>query len=200
MHAFLIVGNNPEKEIASRIAEWKISVWDIVRASGTGISDIRDFRRELSMTPLGKKRVGIIEHIELLTTEAQNALLKTLEEPPPATYIIGTTNNPEALLPTILSRMHVVRLSDTAETNNTALLSILDLPIGKRLTALEQYTATRDSAKKYISDLMGAAHQELLTHPSKKLTTLIRNLLAAQSQLSVNVNQKLVVDNIFLTL
>jgi len=197
MHAFLLVGNNWQQEVKKQITEWSISPWDILRPSGMGIADIRAFCSALSLAPTGKHKAGIIEHIELLTVEAQNALLKTLEEPPPNTYIIGTTEMPEALLPTILSRMHVVRLAGVPAPT-TSLLSILELPIGKRLAEIEKHTTTRDDAKKYISDLLAEAHQEILTHPSPKLTALIRNLLTATTQLSVNVNPKLVIDNAML--
>lgn len=202
MHAFLIVGNNPNDEMQSMISKWKISVWDITRTAGSGIADIRAFIHELYITPKGKNRVGIIERIDLLTTEAQNALLKTLEEPPPNTYIIGTTQIPEALLPTIRSRMSVIKLSETVEKPDPAmqklLMDLLAASPGKKLSLLESYEATRDDAKKFVSSMLSAAHHELLSHPSPQLTKLIRNLLAAQSQLSVNVNQRLVLDNVFL--
>ncbi len=201
MHAFLLVGNNTEKEIADRMKDWSVSPWDVVRVSGAGISDIRDFRRELSIAPQGRSKVGIIEHIELLTPEAQNALLKTIEEPPPHTYIIGTTSVPETLLPTIVSRMSVVRLTDSEHVSDTTLLrALLAQTPGTLLSAVEPYGATRDDAKKFISSLLFAARQELLAHPSSPMAALVRNLLTAQSQLSVNVNQKLVVDNCFLHL
>lgn len=196
MHAFLIVGNNPQEELESRIATWNISPWDIHRPAGSGIADIRALCRDLSLCPRGHEHVGIIEHMECLTAEAQNALLKTLEEPPPHTYIIGTTTTPETLLPTVVSRMTVVRLTDIETASDAALLhTLLSSSPGKILSAIEPYIATRDDAKKIVSALLAAAHQELRVHPSKKLTVLIRNLLTAQSQLSVNVNPRLVVDN-----
>ncbi len=202
MHAFLLVGNNTEainKEIKKRIDDWKISPWDITRAIGTGIGDIRQFRRELSLTPRGSSKAGIIEHIELLTPEAQNALLKTLEEPPPNTYIVGTTGMPEAILPTVRSRMTTVKISETHEPYDTnVLLQLLSESPGKQLATLEPFVSSLDDAKKFVTSLLGAAQQEMLNNPSPKLTKLIRNLLAAESQLSVNVNQKMVVDNIFL--
>ena len=206
MHAFLIVGNNRQeqtREIAKRIIAWKISQWDTIRIpeEGTiGIEMIRDFERELSLTPRNSPaKVGVLADMDRLTPEAQNALLKTLEEPPPHTYIIGTTNNPEALLPTVRSRMSVVRLTDVVQTFDTSILvKLLREPPGKRLSTLEPFIATRDDAKRFITSLQGAAREELLKHPTRELSTLIRNLLTAQSQLSVNVNQKLVVDNAIL--
>jgi DNA polymerase-3 subunit delta' len=66
---------------------------------------------------MGHGKVFIIDEAELIDTVGQNALLKTLEEPPPLTYVILVTSRPERLLPTILSRCHHVRftaLSDAA--------------------------------------------------------------------------------------
>jgi hypothetical protein len=196
MHAFLIVGNNPEKEISSRIAMWKISPWDIHRPAGAGIADIRALCRDLSLCPRGTDHVGIIEHMELLTPEAQNALLKTLEEPPPHTYMIGTTHMPEALLPTVRSRMSVITVKDTGRVSDTEILQkLLRESPGKQLSTLEPFLTTRDDAKNLVASLLDAAHEELVSHPSPRLTKLIRNLITAQSQLSVNVNPRLVVDN-----
>jgi DNA polymerase III delta prime subunit len=200
MHAFLIVGNNPEKEIASRIALWKISAWDTIYLpnEGTiGIDLVRDFERELALTPRNSPaKVGVLTDMDRLTPEAQNALLKTLEEPPPHTYIIGTTNNPEALLPTVRSRMSVVRLMDIARKSDTSiLLKLLRESPGQRITTIDPFVATREDAKQFVTSLLGAAREELLKHPTRELSTLIRNLLTAESQLSVNVNPKLVLDN-----
>ncbi|MFK7959263.1 MAG: ATP-binding protein [Phycisphaerales bacterium] len=58
---------------------------------------------------LGHGKVFIIDESELLDVTSQNALLKTLEEPPPQTYIILVTSRPERLLPTIRSRSQLVR-------------------------------------------------------------------------------------------
>lgn len=206
MHAFLIIGNDSEaikRECTSRIADWKISNWDTISIpqEGTvGIDMIRDFQRELSLTPRNSSyRAGIFYDIDRATPEAQNALLKTLEEPPPNTYIIGTTNNPEALLPTIRSRMSIVRLTEASQKpDTTLLLKLMNASPGTRLSILDPFLSTREDAKKFVSDLLVAAHQELCTHPSEKLTTLVRNLLTAQPQLSVNVTPKLVLDNAIL--
>jgi len=63
----------------------------------------------------GTNRVAIIEDAHLLTTEAQNALLKTLEEPPERTVIILAASSAEALLPTILSRVQSVHVTAPAD-------------------------------------------------------------------------------------
>ena len=72
---------------------------------------IRDLQHYLQLKTIGDRpvrRIAIVEHGERLRTEAQNAFLKLLEEPPQDTVIITTTTTPQALLPTILSRVQVI--------------------------------------------------------------------------------------------
>jgi DNA polymerase-3 subunit gamma/tau len=74
-------------------------------ASNRGIDDIRALREAVSYTPIkGKHKVYIIDEAHMLTKEAFNALLKTLEEPPPRTVFILCTTEYERIIPTILSR------------------------------------------------------------------------------------------------
>lgn len=63
----------------------------------------------------GEKRVVIIENAETMTTEAQNALLKVLEEPPENCYLLLTSAKPWRLLPTIISRLQVYSLATQSQ-------------------------------------------------------------------------------------
>lgn len=75
------------------------------------IQAIRDLQHFLQLKTIGTKpirRAVVVEHAEALTTEAQNAFLKVLEEPPADTVILLTADNQRALLPTILSRVQVI--------------------------------------------------------------------------------------------
>jgi DNA polymerase-3 subunit delta' len=72
---------------------------------------VRHLLRELARLPIeGAHRVAIVEGAHRLNEDAQNALLKTLEEPPPGATIILCADEPERLLPTVRSRVAVVRL------------------------------------------------------------------------------------------
>lgn len=210
MHAFLITGKTKEdrmNEISRRIEAWGVSAWDTVWAAdeGTmiGIAAIRNFIRELQLAPrTSPAKVGVIADIHRLTVEAQNALLKTIEEPPPKTYILAETELPDAILPTIQSRCETVLLGEAGERTpilpENFLTTLLDASPGKRMQLVEPYIATRDDAKLFVTAIILAAQKAILTHPTHALTVLIRNLLAAQTQLFVNVNPKLVLDNVFL--
>lgn len=78
------------------------------------IDNIRSLQQFMALKIPGKRksisRVAIIEDAHLLTTEAQNALLKTLEEPPEGTIILLTASSSEAMLPTILSRTRKITI------------------------------------------------------------------------------------------
>jgi DNA polymerase III delta prime subunit len=91
---------------------------------------IRAFLKEMSLTPFsGQKRGVLIRHIERMLPYSSNALLKTLEEPPLHTIIIGTTERPFKLLPTIRSRAQEVGLSlppEYQKMNRAVPQSILD--------------------------------------------------------------------------
>lgn len=69
------------------------------------VGEVRDATRVLSLRPMeGPGKVLIIREADRMTIEAQNALLKTLEEPPGTTWLILTSARPRAILPTVLSR------------------------------------------------------------------------------------------------
>jgi hypothetical protein len=73
------------------------------------IDALRQLERFMSLrVPGGAQRIAIVEDAHYLTTEAQNAFLKTLEEPPTGTTVILTTASEQALLPTIRSRVQSI--------------------------------------------------------------------------------------------
>jgi len=88
------------------IAEGRsLDVIEIDGASNRGIDEIRSLRENVKFAPLnGKFKVYIIDEVHMLTAEAFNALLKTLEEPPSFVTFIFATTQPQKVLPTILSR------------------------------------------------------------------------------------------------
>jgi DNA polymerase-3 subunit delta' len=82
-----------------------------------GIDWIKHIRSEAAYHLYeGKRKVFIVRQADAMTTEAANAFLKVLEEPTPQTLFILTTTQPQALLPTILSRCQQVRFSPLDET------------------------------------------------------------------------------------
>ncbi|MFH1639157.1 MAG: DNA polymerase III subunit gamma/tau [Chloroflexota bacterium] len=82
-----------------------LDVIEIDAASNRRIDEIRELRERVGYLPnQARYKVYIIDEVHMLTTEAANALLKTLEEPPPHVIFVLVTTEAHKLLPTILSR------------------------------------------------------------------------------------------------
>lgn len=82
-----------------------LDVLEIDGASNRGIDAIRELRETVRYAPSSSRfKIYIIDEVHMLTTEAFNALLKTLEEPPPHVKFFFATTDPHKLPPTILSR------------------------------------------------------------------------------------------------
>ncbi|MCS5696866.1 DNA polymerase III subunit delta' [Desulfofundulus thermocisternus] len=73
------------------------------------IGQVREVLRLITLSPFqGQRQVFVVEQSDLMTREAANCLLKTLEEPPAGTVLILISDRPHALLPTIISRCQVL--------------------------------------------------------------------------------------------
>lgn len=96
---------------ASEIGVNDMDVYEIDAASNRGIDDIRELKEAVHTLPYeSTHKVYIIDEVHMLTKEAFNALLKTLEEPPAHVIFILATTEEEKLLDTIISRCQVFRM------------------------------------------------------------------------------------------
>jgi DNA polymerase-3 subunit gamma/tau len=104
--------NGPRVDFASEdprcveISEGRsLDVLEIDGASNRGIEEVRELRETVKYAPANSKfKIYIIDEVHMLTKEAFNALLKTLEEPPAHVKFMFATTEPDKVLPTILSR------------------------------------------------------------------------------------------------
>jgi DNA polymerase-3 subunit gamma/tau len=82
-----------------------LDVIEVDAASNTGVDDIRSLREKVNYAPnQARYKVYIIDEVHMLSNSASNALLKTLEEPPPQVIFILATTEIHKMLPTIMSR------------------------------------------------------------------------------------------------
>ena len=79
-------------------------VHELDAASNNGVEAIRDLIAKTAMGTPGRTKVYILDEVHMLSTAASNALLKTLEEPPPHVVFVLATTDPQKVLPTIRSR------------------------------------------------------------------------------------------------
>jgi len=103
-----------------------LDVIEIDAASNRGIDDIRSLREKVNYAPnIAKYKVYIIDEVHMLTEAASNALLKTLEEPPPQVTFVLATTEAHKVIPTLMSRcqrFNFHRLSQKAITDKLKLI------------------------------------------------------------------------------
>ena len=184
---------NPCNVCASCRAINSGSMMDVIEmdaASNRGIDDIRDLREKVNFAPsVGRYKIYIIDEVHMLTTEAFNALLKTLEEPPRYVVFILATTEPNKLPQTILSRcmrFDFTRISTTEiverlrkvvrdlgiEAEDRALVEIARSSQGSvrdALSLLDKAVAYGEARLEHqdILTLLGAVNQEVYYDISK---------------------------------
>jgi DNA polymerase-3 subunit delta' len=88
------------------------------------IADVRELEHWAALAPHeGPRKVFVVDEADRLTPDAAQALLKTLEEPPPRTLIVLVVANAKTLPPTVLSRCHLVRFRPLPEPEAAAVLT-----------------------------------------------------------------------------
>jgi DNA polymerase-3 subunit gamma/tau len=97
---------DPNDPVCQQIAEGtSLDVVEIDGASNNGVDEVRSLRESVNYAPMsGQFKIYYIDEVHMLTNAAFNALLKTLEEPPPHVKFIFATTEVHKILPTILSR------------------------------------------------------------------------------------------------
>ena len=84
-----------------------LDVIEMDAASNNSVDDIRELRERVAYTPVsGRHKVYILDEAHMLSTQAWNAFLKTLEEPPPNTVFVLATTEAQKVLPTVVDRCH----------------------------------------------------------------------------------------------
>lgn len=221
MQSFLIVSknsNDQEEQVKKICADFVIDPLDITLAQekkeGTlGIEDVRNFQKQMYLSPIrGTTKAMVMYHSQNLTTEAQNALLKVLEEPPNNTIIILTTTSRDALLPTVLSRCHIITIDnkETQDAENASDKLILELATAgtmKRLKIAQDLSIAKEEAVKTIEQLLLGYHKKLQEPSNQRINEIATNakiitsLQKTHTILSTtNTNLRLAVENLLLSL
>ncbi len=190
-------------------------VWYTPQTHEFGISLIRTIIRQISLKPyMAKSKATVIHQAGELTLEAQNALLKTLEEPPNNSIIILTANHTDNLLPTILSRCLIFDLGD----QNNQLEQTTEIPesLQKILTSPYLYQKFQTAASIHKEELIPQTLiewtkylvQELHSHKYDENPKILYNLTqnlellekAIELEKSTNTNKLMILENVILNL
>lgn len=166
-HANLIVGDDGigksviARYLSNNIIKLKDNVEsvDIVRyypsSSSFGVDDVRKIIDEVNKKPYeGDKKVLILYKCDKMTTQAQNALLKTIEDPPIGVYLILLSESLEAILNTIQSRCQVYKLTPLSKEDILEYIQINfpDVKYNDRYAALAFSTGIPGKVDRFIND------------------------------------------------
>jgi DNA polymerase-3 subunit gamma/tau len=210
-------GPNPEPDLDSDVAQAidtgeDMDVIEIDGASNRGIEEIRQLRANVHVRPSRSTfKIYIIDEVHMLTTPAFNALLKTLEEPPPHVKFLFCTTDPEKIPITVLSRcqrfdfspvktdqilqrLKFICQSEGAQATEEALRVIARRAAGSMRDSqslLEQILSFSDG-----NITLDHVHQMLGTADETRLASIAQHLLARQAGMALHDVDQAVSDGI----
>ena len=153
------------------------------------IGQVQQLAADLALLPLeGRFRIGVVEKAHRLNDDAQNALLKTLEEPPARVVLILAADDVARLLPTVISRCARVRLGPVPSDEVSAILAARGVADAARGAALARLTGGRPGAA-----LALAANSEAVIAQGRLARTLL-DLLSASRRRRLTAQAELIED------
>lgn len=215
MRSILIVSKRDEQEtfLNKLIRHYQIHPLDVTvvtREKAIGIEDVRVMKRTAFFKPIrGDAKAIIVKDAHTATIAAQNAMLKVLEEPPATTLIILSATKKGFLLPTIVSRCDVIdhtrygsEYSREGTNHRMSLSSLQSFAEGERLRLAQEVAVDKDVALTWLEQMILAARQELLAHPSRPhLLTSLRAFQKMHTSIeTTNVSPRFALENLLLNL
>ncbi|MBD3360487.1 DNA polymerase III subunit gamma/tau, partial [Candidatus Peregrinibacteria bacterium] len=167
-----------------------IDLIEIDAASNRGIDEVRDLREKINFAPTrATYKVYIIDEVHMMTKEAFNALLKTLEEPPPHAYFILATTEIHKIPDTIISRcqrfdfkrisenalldrLKFIVQSEKVDAEKKALEAVtryVDGGLRDAIGLIEQLTADNKLTFDHVHDVLGISDYDLIEDLYKNL-------------------------------
>lgn len=201
MHAYLIIGTGSEevKGSSRKLAE-KLKA-KILEFPISKISETRELRN-ITKLSFNSPTAILINSVDEATEEAVNAFLKNLEEPQENIFYILTASSLKSVLPTIVSRCEVIKL--TARQNKEKdkdSEKFLDMPVGKKLALIDKIK-DRGEAKIFVQNLIKVLHFNLLNSAKTKLKIVmdLEILIKTLNNLKSNGNVQLQLTNMVISL
>lgn len=200
MHAYLLIGNSVQGTAASVEKLAKKLGAKILAFPLEKIGDTRALGKFTALK-LTEPTAIIINSLENATAEAQNAFLKNLEEPQENLFYILTATNLTAILPTIVSRCQIVKITnDKWQMANKKPEEFLAKPTGEKLAYCDGIKG-REEAKAFVQEVIFYLHGELMKSDNKeKITKNLEILTRTLNNLKANGNVNLQLANMAINL
>lgn len=181
------------------------------------VEDMRELVARAGLSPIqGQRKVFILEQAEKISDEGANTLLKLLEEPSPDTLLLLLAEQPDALLPTILSRCQQFVFAGSGGTEPVLAPELLaaaedllrmlpDMPLYQVLISAREYEKDREGQKLLFFALLTLLHRAARGEAELPMSgeAVLRSANMVESSLDLlgkNVNQKLLTDIVYLRL
>ena len=201
-HSLIITGANKKRrageaeKIRSQYNSCPLEVDpDCLFLSQGAIEAIRQAKIWLAKKPFsGQKKIVIITEAQNLTLPAQNALLKTLEEPPANSLLILTTPNPALLLPTVVSRCQVIYLQPKENVSSKKIFpnqEIYQKGAAEKIILAQEKGATLESAKSWLRE-QRKFWQKKASENLPEASLWLEKTLLGEQMLKQNVSPRLV--------
>jgi len=217
MHSFLVISKEKDKAsiyVSNFLKKEGIDRIDInlyAFEKAMGIEDVRNIQKKIVLRPYrGKAKAVVIEAYDGITSEAQNALLKVLEEPPSNTLIIISLSKKELILPTVLSRCKIIEIKDSNSTlshdENTQYLNILislsKEGIGYKLKIAQDISKNKEETIVWLEKMTIALRKKLIeNHNDQQYLNFLKNLQKTYKNIkNTNVNQRIALENLLLSI
>jgi len=173
-------------------------IFIINQDTGWGIDQVRKIKNWLSQKPFAhQSKIVIIFESQNLNTEAQNAILKNLEEPGDNNYFILTVNKSSSLLKTVISRCHQIKISKVIEDPSKEIIKISS-NLNSNLLLSEQLGKNKEDILPLLQNQLFYFQQSLVKNPNKQTVILIRKIIKAINMINANVDPKSALDYVFL--
>ena len=174
--------------------------------SKLGIEQAREIKKHFSLKPYSARgRVVAVEDASVATPEAQSALLKILEEPPPKAIIILGAPSDAKFLPTVLSRCQVIHIPDVSiqHTPGVGITSDIEKLLKSDMEERFEYIEKLKDREEFFHSLLSYFHQTLNLHSrsgNSNMIDFLKELLTAEEWAKQNVNIRAILEYLMLVM
>ena len=178
-------------------SDYSFNIFELDAASNNGVDDIRNLNEKVRVPPrIGNYKIYIIDEVHMLSTQAFNAFLKTLEEPPKHVIFILATTEKTKILPTVLSRCQIFDFRR---------ISVLDIKKRLEIVVLDQKIKYDDEALFLIAECSDGSLRDGLQILDRminfcdndiNINKVSKNLNIIGSELYLNICDKIINNNI----